>query len=350
MKTAIIMASVASMISLPALAEEESYPKLSGELSIEVQNDWTYQSDDPAAEINDLYPTLTLGNRLEFNENFSLNSEATFEPVKDPTGDRAFEDLGGYLNILTANFAKDNYEVYAGKFTPNFGLAWDVAPGLYGTDLNEDYEFAEMIGVGGSVGFHAAGEHTISASTFFQDTTFLSNSVGTQRGVLHRSDGGPANTESLSSYAVALDGGFDGVAGFNYHAGFSSLAEGEDGNKHQLGYVVSAEYAFQVNDQVTITPFAEYAYFDNAGGIDGDSAKYLTVATSVNYMNWVASTTYQRRDTETGGVDTDDHVWDLTLGYDFDCGLGVAAAWRLAEEGGVDSKGLGMLVSYAIEF
>ena len=95
---------------------------------------------------------------------------------------------------------------------------------------------------------------------------------------------------------------------------------------------------------------AEFVYFDNYGGIDNDTAKYLTTGVAVNYANWVASTTYQRRDTKAAGVSTDDYVLDVTLGYLFDMGLGVAAAWRDAEEGGVDSEGLGFLVSYAIEF
>jgi hypothetical protein len=62
------------------------------ELSIEVENDWTSSTDDSAAEINDLYPTVVLGTTVEFSRNFSLNFEATLEPVEDATKDRAFED------------------------------------------------------------------------------------------------------------------------------------------------------------------------------------------------------------------------------------------------------------------
>lgn len=35
---------------------EDSYPKFSGEIGIEVQNDFTFDSDDPAAEQNELGP------------------------------------------------------------------------------------------------------------------------------------------------------------------------------------------------------------------------------------------------------------------------------------------------------
>ncbi|MBO0332115.1 hypothetical protein J0X12_00720 [Sneathiella sp. CAU 1612] len=339
-----------SLVAISASAEEASYPQITGELSVEIENDWTYQSEDPSTEINDLYPTVVLGTNVALSEVFSLNFEATLEPVKDATSDRAFEDLGGYLNIITANYDGETLSAYAGKFTPNFGIAWDIAPGIFGTNLNEDYELAEMIGFGGGFSFDALGEHTISASTFFQDTSFLSNSVGTKRGPLRLSDGGVANTEDFSSFAVALDGNFQQLAGFRYHLGFSSLGAGEDGNDRQLGYAVGGEYAFNVGENVTLSPMAEYVYFDNYGGINDDTANYFTAGLAFNYENWVASSTYQLRDTKVSGVTTDDYVVDLTLGYEFDMGLGVAAAWRGAEESNVDSEGLGLLLSYAIEF
>ncbi|MFC4272334.1 hypothetical protein ACFO8N_12600 [Sneathiella chungangensis] len=347
---ALVVAAPFSLISPGAVAGENQYPTITGELLIEIENDWTYRSDDPAAEINDLYPTVVLGTSVGLNEHFSLNFEATMEPVEDPTGDRAFEDLGGYLNIITANYDGETFSAFAGKFTPNFGIAWEIAPGIFGTNLNEDYELAEMIGFGGGFNFEAAGVHRISASTFFQDTTFLSNSVGTKRGPVRLSDGGPANTEDFSSFAVALDGEFQRLAGFRYHTAFSSLGEGEGSDARQLGYAIGAEYAFNIGDDLTISPMTEFVYFDNYGGTDGDTAKYITAGIALNFQNWVASTTYQRRDTKLAGLSSDDHVVDFTIGYDFDMGLGVAAAWRGAEEDGVQSEGLGLLLSYAVDF
>ncbi|WP_025897645.1 hypothetical protein [Sneathiella glossodoripedis] len=344
------LAALLVHLSSGALAETKSYPNISGAFTIEVQDDWTYESDDEAAEINDLYPTLTLETQFAFTPELSVNLEATLEPVEDAADDREFEDLGGYVNVLTVNYDTDRFSLYAGKFGANFGTAWDAAPGLYGSDLTEDYELAEMLGVGGSFNFQAAGNHTISASSFFLDTTFLSDSAFNSRGPVKESDGGVANTESLSSFAVALDGGFSSLEGLTYHLGFSSLKEGDDGDTSQLGYVVGAQYELPITEKITFIPIAEYAYLDDAGGIEGDSAQYFTAGGALEFGNWTLSTTYQGRELETSGSTQNDYVVDVTAGYSFDFGLGVAVGYRLAEEEDVDSRGLGALVEYTIEF
>lgn len=338
-------------LSFSAQASEEiSYPSISGELSLELENDWTHTSDDEEGEITDLYPTVTLGLAAAFTKELSINMEATLEPIEDATDDRAFEDLGGYLNVLTVNYDTDLFSVYAGKFTPNFGIAWDAVPSLYGSDLNGDYEYAEMMGLGGSLNFEAAGAHTISASSFFADTTFLSDSVGDDRGNVDKDDGGLANTEDFSSFAAALDGGFSSLEGFRYHLGFTALSEGDDGEEHQYGYAAAAEYSFNVSENITATPLVEYVYLDNFEGVESDNAQFITAAFTLGYGNWEASAAYQHRDTETGGSDQNDYVADLTIGYSFENGIGIAGGWRQAEEEDIDSSGLGVLLSYAIEF
>lgn len=333
-----------------ANAEEGSYPTISGEISIEVQNDWAHKSDDPSAEINDLYPMVNLATTVGFTPEFTLNLEATLEPVEDASDDRAFEDLGAYVGVLTLNYDTDDFSVYAGKFSANFGIAWDATPGLSWGNLSEDYELAEMLGVGGSLSFNAAGRHTVSASTFFLDTTFLSDSAGTSRGPIDKSDGGAANTESFESFAVAMDGNFAELDGFRYHVGFSSAAEGDDGTTNQLGYAIGAEYEIPLTGETTLTPLFEVAYLNDAAGIEGDNSLYATAGLTLGYGNWTATSSYQRRDIESAGGDSDDYIVDATIGYEFDFGLGIAAGYRFVEEGDVDSNVMGVLAAYTFEF
>ncbi|WP_169570012.1 hypothetical protein [Sneathiella limimaris] len=338
------------LLSSPAIAEDTSYPNISGEISIEIENDWTHDSDDEAAEINDLYPTVDLVTTFAFTPELSANLEATLESIDETSEDREFDDLGAYISVLTVNYDTDAFSVYAGKFGANFGIAWDAAPGLGWGNLADDYEIAEVIGFGGAVNFNLSGEHSLSGSVFFADTSFLSDSLGDSRGPLEKSDGGPANTESLESFALALDGGFDALEGFRYHIGFASLEEGEDGDTNQLGYALGAEYEIQLNDEFTLTPIGEIAFLEDAGGVSGDDIFYGTAGATLGYNNWSFTTSYHYRDTDSGGTSVEDYYADATIGYEFDFGLFVAAGYRFAEEDDVDSRILGVLINYTFEF
>ena len=187
-------------------------PKVEGELVIEVENDNTVESDDDTAEFNNLNSTTELGLNAYFAEPLFVNVHFTLEQTQDPKPDTTctFCRHGVFVEGLSLNWEEERWSVIGGKFGPNFAIAWDAAPGIYGTGFGEDdIELAERIGLGGGVTLLAddtAGTHTLSASVFFADTTALSESFGTNRGLTETDDGGPSNTESLESFAVALDG------------------------------------------------------------------------------------------------------------------------------------------------
>lgn len=73
-----------------------SYPRLTCGVAIELEDDYTFDSDDRTAEINDLYTTTEAALALEFSARTSINSTLVLEPIRDPgpNDDRVFEDLG----------------------------------------------------------------------------------------------------------------------------------------------------------------------------------------------------------------------------------------------------------------
>ena len=161
-------------LSAAAQDETAAYPAISGELAIEIENDWTPSADDSDAELNDLYTTTELGLSVALSHALSINGLFVLEPVEDPMDDRVFEDHGAYVDELYLRYDFGPAAVFGGKIHPTFGIAWDAAPGIYGVDFAEDYELAEMIGGGVEVPFAAGGtDHIFTASVFFADTTFL---------------------------------------------------------------------------------------------------------------------------------------------------------------------------------
>ena len=97
--------------------------------------------------------------------------------------------LNRYINVSDGQLVNQLYmsvhlgpvTVYGGKIHPRFGFAWDIAPGLYGTDFAEDYELVEQLGVGAVWRLPVDyGRHDLSAEWFRSDTSVLTRSLFTR--------------------------------------------------------------------------------------------------------------------------------------------------------------------------
>lgn len=350
---------ISSTLSAPALAADGSYPSFSHSIVAELQGERTTSSDVTPNEDNnnvfwrtEYYPTLS------FNKQVSLTAVAVLEPVKgiDPTKDNYFKHEGAYFEELKLQYDGENWGAFGGKIHPSFGKAWDWGRGIWGEDFAEDYEIVGTNGVGGytSFGSETAGEHRLEASLFTQDRSILSKSVFTSTPRVKLSDGGSANTNSLSSYAVSVDGENSfGVKSLGYHIGYASLADADKdpADSDSKGFTANLSYTASLGNAFASDLLAEYAAISNAGG-GPDDAKYVTLS-AVNHImeSWLLTASWTGRTLEvSGGSDVDDSLFQLTGGYDFGEGLTAEAGWRTAEESTVDESKLGALIRYQREF
>ncbi|MDA0240386.1 MAG: hypothetical protein O3A84_10220 [Proteobacteria bacterium] len=286
---AIVMTAVGS---LPAYAQE-TFPTYELEIPVEIQFDRNYRADDPAARHSQLFATIEPAVTLSFTKELSLFVHGVIEPMVDPgpSENRYFKDHGIYLEDITVRYENDRFEVFGGKFTANFGRAWDIAPGIYGTDVaSADYELSERVGFGGGVPIpiQVGGRHRISASTFFLDTSPLAQSVGRSRGTRSLADGGVSNTEDFSSFAVALDGGeFRSLPSLAYHVAYSRQGAGQDGNADQNGIAAALSWAHKLSDDLSLDPVvAEWVYLDDAAGMSGQDRTIYTLGAQMNWRSW----------------------------------------------------------------
>ena len=335
--------------------DEKTTPRVSGEILVEIQNDWTYDSDDRDAELNDLFTTtepVLIGHIIP---GLSLLIHGVLEPVEDPEprDDRAFADHGFFIEDLYLQYENDLFSFKTGKFTPDFGLAWDVAPGVYGTDFAEDtYEFSERIGIGANLTVRddRFGEHILSASTFFLDTSIFAHSLLDGRDEVNRSDGGVSNTEDFSSFAIAVHGHFAALPEFHYHVGAIHQEEGRGDETDEDGFAIAGVYTAQVRE-LEIVPFVEYVYFDDADGVAGATRDLLTTSLALYWRGWNLALSRTGRDTNLpDDAEIDDELFQASVGYEFDFGLTVDAGWRIAEEEDIDSEILGCLATYTLTF
>lgn len=151
-----------------AAPAEEIFPYVELELETTLGDDFTFRSNDPGAEINDLFPEAALAVKIGLTPIFSINAGLTLEPVRDPEPfeDRVFRDIGLYVDTLNLQADVDNLSLVAGKFGPGFGRAWDNTPGIYGTSFAEDYELSEQIASARPTPSPVRGARIRSAPTF----------------------------------------------------------------------------------------------------------------------------------------------------------------------------------------
>lgn len=352
-----LLLSFCVMMVLPTnygAAQQQSYPFISGAIPIEIENDWAYRSDDRANQNNDLYTKVEPELTVRFSPTLSLYAHAVLEPVADPDQfeNRIFGDHGLYLEDFYLDYDGKIFGVRAGKLNVGFGVAWDMTPGLFGTDFAEDgYETSERIGIIGrmTAGSASAGTHTLSVGSFFRDTTIFSQSTLRGRGDTRRDDGGVSNTESFESFIATLDGGgFKGFGNLGYHVAYMHQAKGTSDTDDENSLAIALYGSFGLGAGVTFSPLFEYVHQDNAGGAGADR-DFLTFAGQAEWRRVNLTLAWTRRDTD-NGVNDDDFQFQVSAGYTFESGIGIEIGWKIAEEAGIDTETVGALATYTVEF
>ena len=152
-------------------------------------------------------------------------------------------------------------------------MAWDEAPGFYGTSLAEDYELSEQIGVTVDTPLGAAGG-VLSFAVFYADDTALSNSIGNKRGRNSTAAGGVGNTGELNNVALQYAQEFGDTTAW---VGARYLSAGEGDTADETGIVAGASHNF--GDGYSM--IGELAHFNNMLALGVDRA--LSESLEINF-------------------------------------------------------------------
>lgn len=338
-----------------AYGQQSTYPSISGEIPVQIENDWRYASQDRANQNNDLFTKIEPALTVRFSPSWSLYVHAVVETLETPEQfeNRYFDDQGLFVADLYMEYASGSFGVKAGKLNVGFGVGWDITPGVFGTDFAKDgYETSERIGVvgGWTLKFESAGEHRVSAGSFFQDTTVLSQSTLRGRGDTRKRDGGVSNTEDFSSYILAIDGGkVSGLGELAYQAAYMHQAAGQGAASDENSVALAIYTIFAAGGGVTISPMVEYVNQQDVGGVAGEDREFLTLAGQAEWNGFNLAVAWTRRETDKAGDDNDRQI-QVSVGYAFDFGLTFDVGWKIAEEANVETRTLGAIATYTIEF
>lgn len=342
-----------------------SYPYLKGEITTEFHYDNVTGADDPDAEGADAYNKTEAEIGAYFNRFLSLQTMLKYEPVTDrePGEDRYFDDHGAYAEELYAQLDLAPFTIIAGKYGVAFGKAWDVTPGVYGTDMAEDYELSERLGGAVSVEREktAIGTVKLTAGAFYADTSVLSDSAFTSRGQVDRLDGGLSNTNTLDSFALAVEGSdLPGLPGIGYNLGYVHQAAGVFDIDDQNGFVFGLTGERKFNS-VKFEWIAETAYFDYGGNLfDAEADEtdlyvknlwYYTLGGKVTVDRYNLAVAYTGRQSELyDGTNYDDYQFQVSAGVELPREWSIDVGYKFAREEAEDSHTVGVMLTKKLEF
>ena len=293
--------------------------------TFELNAAWLHPSDTNVGDSSLIVPTVDSNFRLRTTEELSFIAKIKSEPVFDaePGTNQIFKGAGSYLDVLKAQYDFESFSLWGGKIHPTFGRAWDVTPGLHGTDLAESYDLLDRLGAGASYGFDAAGiANKLQLSAFTVDRTIFSGPLLNDSGRASLIDGGAGNTTGISSVAAALDGCMggevdscydDGSFGYQLAARYQKGGAGSDGN--ELGFLGSLNKTVSLTDDTTLKLFGEGAWFRNFQGT-ADNALVVTGSAAIEMDAATYSRAYSQQKTFVAGEsDTFEHLIDATAMY-----------------------------------
>ncbi len=354
----LIVASIsvlAASLGAAACAAAQETPRLRIEIPIELQNDGVLSGsrrDVPAG--NELFFKIEPEATLRLLPGLSAVAHAVLEPIRPRVSDvRILGDHGLFLEELKLVYEQDGIMLSGGKLNPAFGVGFDMAPGIYGDDVPDEYELTERLGfalsvpLGGDSG--AEDGPRLTASIFAADTSVLSRSLLADRGRVRRSDGGPGNTDGFSSLALALQGPrIPGLPiGLGYHLAGRYQAGGQGDPRDETGLAAALFGRVELGGGLTLDPFVEYVRLWNAEAQRQDR-DYITVGGQLGLGSWIASVTYIGRFTGGAAPDRDDHQGQLTVGYDLLEDLRLEAGYRIRDFEGALSHTLGLRLTWDV--
>jgi hypothetical protein len=203
---------------------------------------------------------------------------------------------------LNYHFNDDKMNIYVGKFNPEVGVNLFTFPGMYGWMTAET--IIEKVGLGFEAknNFGNFGEHSINASKFRSDRSFLSDSWIRSRGQTTSSTPALANTSGLKSYAISYAGSNFAhpiLDKFSYRIGYAHQDKGTQTSdpgtpQDEERYSAALMYRQDLTPDTKINLVAEKMRIDNYGAIYNFDKYHNNFGISINHKQWEVASTYAR--------------------------------------------------------
>jgi hypothetical protein len=339
-------------------------------LDIKVHFDKVIEAAEANERINEAYSHSHFDWGIGLDNNFSIHSSLKLEgepsghthgaTVSSNSGDRFFDKHPLSMAKLTLDYKNEDFAAYVGKFNPIVGFDYHQFPGVFTYQTIESYAIRERLGLGASFKNDLGdyGQHQLDVSSFFADTTALSNSILYKRGRTTLADGGVSNTEDLSSFAISLGGqdfySLDNniVEGLSYRIGYAKQAKGSNNNKDEHRHSLSLGYQQKISQDLSAKLIFERMDINHLSGEAAHDRTYNTLTGQLNYNKWNTTISYTDINNTAGEADEnhDGFIRQVSIGYRFDNGVNFDIGHKHSDEDNEVKKRIGAVLSYDYEF
>lgn len=249
--------------------------------------------------------------------------------------DRFFENHYADLRQLLVGIDSEKYKLYAGKFTPKFGYAWQLGRGGYSDYLASSYMQRNRIGFGGDLKYGDAkknGRYNLGLSFYKYDRKYIDNSIFNSYRNVRLSDAEPSAGNDFDSFTVNLDIDFDFKSGRDlfYRFAYSKqninngLMLAKYGNNirfaDQESYSLAMNHKIKLKNNVIIDKLVEYKDGNFTEGIATFKKDNILTFNAIVIFdnNWSIISSYaNRRIANGGGLIVRDSLTEIAAGYDF---------------------------------
>lgn len=351
--SAFFLSCILYFVSFKTCADDSFFqsnfqPKLSARLISEIDFNDNYRSTNREDEFSNAKEVTRFLPRFDFTKTLSIRAQFVLDQFNKASqtarrnafpaggGDHTFEDEGIFTQELNLTYDSQKFALTAGKFNPNYGLAWRWDRGLWGYNLASRYRLTEKLGFSGTYRLgdrKKTGGYDFTFATFTNDRNKLDNAIITGRDSASKSDAVPGDTSYFRSFLAALDVRFDFGKKFgqdellHYHFAYLDLPVNKRASlivpskiADQKSYVASIKYILPIVQNFTLDALLEYERTKNLSGNSDIGENYFTASLIGKiYRNWnVTLVSAKRNNSQINATGINQNLTEFSFGYDFD--------------------------------